>query len=333
VAVESGSPVARAWIGTTLLLALLAALLGSGPAGSVGGQLAYLDATLLGWLAGDPADAATAPATAARFQPLPDGLERVPAPLSATLGALAIATTMAVLARSRPATGGLVALAAIATCLAIAAGLVAASNLWWPPAGTLATLAIAAPIWNGRRLAVAVRTLLAEADSLRMTPDLIPDPPRHPRAEPVAAQLQPLEQASARIRMLRRLLHTLVDRLPHPAIVTNGVGEILLCNRAVRTGFAAMPIERQSIEAWLRIEFADQPAAHRLPPPDGPGVHGLELVDRNGRHWVADIAATRESALPLVFLLQFTDITPLRRAESMRDEALSRTAHGLEPKR
>src|SRR5690606_8514688 len=66
-----------------------------------------------------------------------------------------------------------------------------------------------------------------------------------------------------------------------------------------------------------------------LPPADGPGLHGVEAIDRNGRHWLADIDHAREPALPLVYLIQFTDITPLRLAESARSAMLERFGREL----
>ncbi len=314
-------PVRRDWLVLGCVLALLAILLGSGPAGTAGGQLPHLDGLLLA-LVGDGAAAAGGAIADA-------GLARLGAPASAVLAVALVLATMLALYRVRPgiATAAVVGVALVA-CLAVAATGVALFARWWPPAGTMATLLLAGPLWNWRRLAVATRALAADADTLRHAPDLVPPSGRRP-TEAVARDLQPLRDASARIRMLRRLLHALIDKLPHPAIVTNGAGEVLLSNRVARTAFASMPIEQQSITPWMRVEFSDHAGLDRLPPADGPGVHGIEAVDRNGRHWLADIDHAREPALPLVYLIQFTDITPLRLAESARSASLARLGRNL----
>src|SRR5690606_34233783 len=159
---------------------------------------------------------------------------------------------------------------ALLACLALAAAVAATGSRWWPPAGTMVAVLLAGPLWNWRRLTVATEALAAEANSLRDAPDLVPPSIRRLPTEPVPRDLQPLRDASARIRVLRRLLHALIDKLPHPAIVTNGAGEVLLSNRIARTAFASMPIEHQSITPWMRVEFNDQAGLGRLPPADGP---------------------------------------------------------------
>lgn len=325
----SGNPVLHEWLMLGIALALLAILLGSGPAGTAGGQLPHVDGLLLGLI--EPAAPVAGVGTTGAGDPLAgSGLARLAAFPSAVLAALVVLATMAALYRARPglATVAITALA-LAACLALAAACAALASRWWPPAGTMTAVLLAAPLWNWRRLAVATRALAADADSLRHAPDLVPPSIRHHPTEAVARDLQPLRDASARIRVLRRLLHALIDKLPHPAIVTNGAGEVLLSNRVARTAFASMPIEQQSITPWMRVEFGDHAGLDRLPPADGPGLHGIEAIDRNGRHWLADIDHARESVLPLIFLIQFTDITPLRLAESARNASLARFGRAL----
>jgi len=317
-------PVLRDWLALGFALAALAIVLGSGPAGTMGGQLLHADERLLGLLAAGLSGTGLA---AGMAEP---GLTRLAAVPSAILTGLLVFATMAALYRVRPgrAAVAVVALGLLA-CLGLAAAGAAFASVWWPPAGAMAVLLLASPLWNWRRLTVATRALAADADTLRHAPDLVPPSIRRHPTEAVARELQPLRDASARIRVLRRLLHALIDKLPHPAIVTNGAGEVLLSNRVARTAFASMPIEQQSITPWMRVEFGDHAGLDRLPPADGPGLHGIEAIDRNGRHWRADIDHARESTLPLIFLIQFTDITPLRLAESARSASLARYGRDL----
>lgn len=323
----------RDWLVLVCALSLLAVLLGSGPAGSIGGQLPHVDALLfevLGRIVGASPEAGPGLAGDAGAALAAAGLARLGGPGSAALSVVPVLGTMLALHRARPGRPcTVVVLLALLACLVLAAACLGLFSRWWAPAGTMAALLLAAPLWNWRRLAAATRVLAAEADTLRHAPDLLPPLARHQPAEAVARELQPLREAAARIRTLRRLLHALIDKLPHPAIVTNGAGAVLLSNRVARTAFASMPIEEQSIVPWLRVEFADHAGLDCLPPADGPGVHGVEAVDRNGRHWLADIDPARESALPLVYLIQFTDITPLRLAESARNASLERFGREL----
>src|SRR5690606_20535198 len=109
-----------------------------------------------------------------------------------------VLATMLGLYRVRPgaAAAGVVALA-LAACIALAAAGIAFGSRWWPPAGTMAALLLAAPLWNWRRLAVVTRALAGDADSLRDSPDLVPPSIRRYPAEAVARDLQPLRDASA----------------------------------------------------------------------------------------------------------------------------------------
>lgn len=321
------------WLVLVVALSLLAILLGAGPAGSAGGQLPHVDGLFLelaSRLAGSAPEGGATAASDGRAALAAAGLERLGALPSAGLSVALVLATMLGLYRVRPGrpTAGVILLALLA-CLAVAVAGIVVHARWWPPAGTMAALLVAVPLWNWRRLAVATRALAAEADTLRHAPDLLPPSVRHHPTEAVARELQPLQDAAARIRTLRRLLHALIDKLPHPAIVTNGAGAVLLSNRVARTAFASMPIEEQSIVPWLRVEFADHAGLAHLPPADGPGLHGVEAIDRNGRHWLADIDHAREPALPLVYLIQFTDITPLRLAESARSAMLERFGREL----
>lgn len=316
------NPILRDWLVLFAALSLLAFVLGATPPGHpTGGQLPYVDAAFLELIAG-PGDAAPASAR----EPL-----RPAGPvMAAAIGTALVLLTMLGLYRAAPgAATTVVVVLALAACLAMTTALARLAGLWLPPAGTLAALLLAGPLWNGRRLGAVTRALAADAESIREHPDLLPPSIRHHPAEAVASELQPLRDASARIRVLRRLLHTLVDRLPHPAIVTNGYGEVLLSNRAARTSFASKPIEMQSVIPWLRVEFGDRAEFSELPSASGPGIHGLEAIDRNGRHWLVDLEHAHESSLPLIYLLQFTDITALRLAETARGAGLGVLARAV----
>src|SRR5690606_29673378 len=95
----------RDWLALGVALSLLAILLGSGPAGSIGGQLPHVDGLLFEILvrlaAEAPADA-TAPARDGAAALAAAGLERLGGAFSAVLSVALVLGTMLALYRARP---------------------------------------------------------------------------------------------------------------------------------------------------------------------------------------------------------------------------------------
>lgn len=290
-----------------VLLVVIAVALSIGPAGSVVGQLPYLDELVLR-LVHDGAGAAT-PFGENSLADL--RLQRLGILSSAALSVMVVSATMLALYGARPGPTTIwVVILAIAACLLLVIAGLTLSARWWPPAGTILALALAGPLWSWRRFVHATAALLDAARELRVGPDLLPSAIDTIPMEALARELAPLHDAATRIHLLRGLLEALIDEQPRPVIVSNGAGEVLLSNRVARTSFASMPIEEQSITAWLRIEFNEHPLLNRLPRPEEPDRHGIEAVDRNARSWQVSIERIQEASQPLAYLLRFTPTGP-----------------------
>ncbi len=256
-------------------------------------------------------------------------IRRVPFALQAALAAAFVLVTMALLYRSRPRAGLMLVGALAASVVASSVGLLAAGH-WWPPGGALAGVLSAYPLWSWRRLEAAMSGLVEQARRLRAEPDPFQRTSAlRAIAEPVARELESLSDAADRIKTLRHLLSTILDRLPHPAIVTDVEGHVLLCNRIAHADFASLPADGEDLRPWLAAEFGDRRWLSRLTGSAPDVIHGVDAFDRAGRDWLIDVDRAEDPGLPTLWLLQFADISKVRQVQREREQMMRFLSHDL----
>lgn len=247
----------------------------------------------------------------------------------AVIAAAVLLATMGLLYRVRPRYGLPVVLLASAAVVALSVKLLQ-TGFWMPPGGTLVAVLLAYPLWSWRRLEAAVRGLVAAARDLDAEPDLVTvRTDSYVPAEPVARELASLSNAAERVKTLRRLLSTVLDRLPHPAIVADAGGAVLLLNRVARTAFAASPQESHDLRPWLVEAFGDRISLGTLFTSGQTSLHGVEASDAAGNDWLIDADRVDDPSLPRLWLLQFADISPIRKVQREREQMMRFVSHDL----
>jgi signal transduction histidine kinase/CHASE2 domain-containing sensor protein len=248
----------------------------------------------------------------------------VPTWVQDCLAGVLVAVMMATLYRLRPQAGLLATLGMGIVTLAIAAvGLHA--GYWWSPFGALLGIALAYPLWSWRRLEVATAGLVRQARSLVADEDLLP--PRHPArlpAEPIARSVQQLNEAAARSLTLRRFVQGILQRMPHPAFVTDAQDRLVIANDRLRAAFDRAPDPGTTMTPWLR-EHAGLDIARAI---DGP-QHHAEMRDTRERDWLVDTARFEDPEWRAATLVQLVDISEIRAAQREREQTLRFLSHDL----
>jgi CHASE2 domain-containing sensor protein/signal transduction histidine kinase len=216
--------------------------------------------------------------------------------------------------------------------LAASALLLRFANLWLPPTGGLAALAVVYPLWAWRRLAATSAFMSGELKELGEEPDFLPGAPHHERdpflfGDPVAEQTELLERAIERVRDLRSFFSDSLQSLPDPTLVLNRDGTMLVANQAAHDLFGA-PLKAEAaptIEALLaglsRTPLASFPLAQ---------AGERELVAGDGRIFVVAVAPLASAQSERVgWIARLTDISAIRLATRQREEALQLLTHDM----
>ncbi|MGC1441165.1 MAG: CHASE2 domain-containing protein [Burkholderiaceae bacterium] len=266
----------------------------------------------------------------------------------ALLTTIIILGTMLILYRTNPRHGLIATLGSLLLILVISLALLRLAGVWVPPGGTLAAVLIAYPLWSWRRLEAVVSGLIEQARSLRRAPDALMKAtagadivssfrPEHERArlgrflpplEPIAMELQELRDSTNSITGLRLLLATVLEGLPHAALVCDSNGVTLMRNRVARECFPTIPTD-QPTWPWFAAEFGDDPQMHNFVTGNQIEVTGLERRDREGRDWLIDSTRVQATDLPNLWLLQFTNISEIRNLQRQREEMMRFISHDL----
>ena len=243
--------------------------------------------------------------------------------LVALCAAALVVVLMVALYRLRPRTGLLATVAAIALALSIAA-LALRAGFWLPPSAALLALILAYPLWSWRRLEVATAGLVRQAESLRIDPPLLP--PRRPErlpSEPIARSLQQLNEAANRSLTLRRFLQMTLQRMPHPAFVTDALGGLVFANERLQQAFGQSASTGEIMTDWLlRVASIDLGGSD-------PAHDHLERNDSTGRDWLIDRARFEDPEWSAATLVQLVDISPIRAAQREREQMLRFLSHDL----
>lgn len=266
--------------------------------------------------------------------------------LNAAFNALPVAIALLGLLLLRPLAG----LALVAALLLGTTGLaLAAPELWGvqlAPAGALLVLALVYPLWSWRRLHAATHHLQREMQRLQQAnlPLLAPLPAR---GDFLQRRMDAVEQATRQLRELHRFVSESLEQLPSPIFVCNPAGEVVLANAAARVYAASTHIQTPKatlqgrcaaeVLAQLRCSAQQQPLlsaqalqAGRVPAhSEGQDAQGRSLLLQCQPFAAAQLAGIAGMVGSAGWLLTLVDLSDIRRALALRDEALNFISHDI----
>ncbi|MEY2884575.1 MAG: hypothetical protein RL490_2299 [Pseudomonadota bacterium] len=248
-------------------------------------------------------------------------------------GALAVLLLVWAFGRLRPSGGALAGLAMVVLTLLASALLLGGFKIWLPPAAAIITLVAAQPLWAWRRLAAASNYMVEELTRLADDGDTLPvaNTAAAMANDQVSLQIALMRQTIARVRDLRALVTTAVQSLPDPTVMMATDGRIALANETAialfGNGAPVTPamIDRQFFRAESPLP-AFAPAAIADPAQPWSGEH----IGADGSIRDIRMAMWRDARGQTIgWVVRFTDISPLRRAERQREEALQLLTHDM----
>jgi signal transduction histidine kinase len=154
--------------------------------------------------------------------------------------------------------------------------------------------------------------------------------------EVVQARIQQVQQATAQLRVLRRLVDDSLSNMADGVLVTNALGEIMLSNTragwylrgnddADLTGLSVLALledlkirNDDNWDALLRRSLLENARSQ------------VEVRHHHGRQLLVQIAPlSRDTQQPGGLILNFSDISPLKASENKRNELLNFLSHDL----
>jgi PAS domain S-box-containing protein len=154
--------------------------------------------------------------------------------------------------------------------------------------------------------------------------------------EVVQARIQQVQQATAQLRELRRLVDDSLSNMADGVLVTNALGEIILSNTraswflrghddATLEGLAVMTLltdlQIQDTDNWVDLLRRSLLENARIQ---------VEVRHHQGRQLLVQIAPlSRDTLQHPGLILNFSDITPLKASENKRNELLNFLSHDL----
>jgi CHASE2 domain-containing sensor protein/signal transduction histidine kinase len=221
----------------------------------------------------------------------------------------------------------------ILTSLALCAGLLVWSRVWWPPVPTIAALATAQPLWTWRRLEAASNYMLEELTRLSHDPGVLSGsrPSARVGADRIEHQIALMRHTVARVRGLRRLVETAVQSLPDPTVLVGPTGDIVMTNLAAQQLFKPTDeMARLDVERFFSTPGENLPAfdARTLGSPEQPWRAERTGADGSIRD-IRPVAWLDESGAPIGWIVRFADVTAARLAEQRREETLQLLTHDM----
>ena len=248
-------------------------------------------------------------------------------------GTVALLVLIWAFGRLRPSSGALAGLAMIVLMLLASALLLGGFKIWLPPAAAVITLIAAQPLWAWRRLSAASNYMVEELSRLADDSDTLPvaSTAAATANDQVSLQIALMRQTIASVRDLRALVTTAVQSLPDPTVMMTTDGRIALANDTAIALFGnGVPITSAMINR--HFDRADSPL-----PAFAPAAIADPAQPWAGEHIGADgsirdirMAVWRDARGQTIgWVVRFTDISPLRRAERQREEALQLLTHDM----
>lgn len=187
------------------------------------------------------------------------------------------------------------------------------ARIWLAPCATMAGLLLVHALWGWRRLTVANRFLMAEADALLREPGVIaPVPAAGLGSDAIAAEAARLHTAIVQVRRLRGFIAQVIEQFPGAVLVIDPEDRVVLANRAA-TRLVGEGLVGAPSRAVLGLMLESAP------------VTGMPVRDRAGRSLLMSEAVI-DGGLRIV---SFADISELQRAADEREELLQFLSHDL----
>lgn len=207
---------------------------------------------------------------------------------------------------------------------------------WWPCSASLATLALAYPLWSWRRLEATQRYLQAQLS--RFNADhppvltLIRDlPALAGNGDPLQHRIELLQQATDRLREMGQLLSVAIDLAPDATLVLDNEGRIALANAAACSLLNRpwQSLEQQSMDALP--ELASSLASFDFPrlAMDAPRTVELRLAAQSKDLLVRAVPFVIDGRSRLGTLLAIVDISEMRRSQREREDIIRFLSHDL----
>jgi CHASE2 domain-containing sensor protein/signal transduction histidine kinase len=248
-------------------------------------------------------------------------------------GAVAVVLLVWAFGRLRPSGGALAGLAMVLLMLLASALLLRGFHIWLPPAAAIITLIAAQPLWAWRRLSAVSSYMVEELTRLTDNGDTLAVAGAGVLAkdDQVSLQIALMRQTIARVRDLRALVTTALQSLPDPTVMVATDGRIALANDAAIALFGnGAPVTPAMIDHHFNQGEASLPAF-------APAAITDPAQPWTGEHFGADgsirdvrMAMWRDAQGQTIgWVVRFTDISQLRRAERQREEALQLLTHDM----
>lgn len=210
-------------------------------------------------------------------------------------------------------------------------------RIQFAPASGLLGLLLVYPLWSLMRLNAAERYLRQGTDMLNAAMDGIPSAPRRrPVGDYLDRQMSASSEAGLRMHDLQRFVRDGIDHMVDPTLVLNRRGLVLIANKAAARHWRMAPqrlIGRDVHELLADLRWCTT-GAPMVPPG---ALHARERnrilgegEDDEGRILLLRCVPFFGTGNQHVgWMTSLIDITPMRRAQSQRDEALRFISHDI----
>ena len=239
-----------------------------------------------------------------------------------------------------------------ALSIAASAALLYIGQVWLTPMPALVALLLIYPLWNWRRLEVAMSYLGQELEHLANEPHLLPqpqEPARRGAGDVLERHITLTKQAAQRQRDMRRFIWDSLNSLPEPILVAAHDGRVLLANAPAHAYFGARALgagaRLPELFGTMRFVHAiDADGTAKLPDgvcwpdvlvPDNAThaatmMRGLEVEDKSGRHYLLRYARfAGADGKTENWIASLVDVTEMHAAQRQRDELLHLLSHDM----
>ncbi len=259
------------------------------------------------------------------------GIVEAPVGARIVFGLAALWLLMVGFLRLPPNSAGFLGIALMAAFAGGSAVLLFGFRVWAPPVSTLVVLALAQPLWTWRRLSGVSAYMIEELTRLADDPDLAVSSRSSARLgqDHIFNQVDLLRDTVARVRGLRRLVGAAVQSLPDPTLLVGLDGRITLANAEAAKLFSGSPVVTPAdVERFFASSQPPGFTPETFEAPEHPWI-GERAGDDGSVREIMHVPWTDGDGKPLGWVARFVDITALRRAEVVREEALQLLTHDM----